>query len=183
MHHTPNLTHKVVQIGKQQVLSDIFARLLWHLEDAEADADDEITEVVHECRHVQLPTSREVSPITLVPGFRVVVPFQPVHRRLERAQNAIEVNRIRNLTQPIGILHDDTVGSELADDVIIQIEVYPFIIRSDLHEDMFKTRVPAHIPRQMLDVSVAFAQQLPMCDSEVFHAKCLGFWHIHRLGE
>ena len=183
MHDTLHLPHKLIEISKQQILPHIFPRLRRHLKNAEAGTPDEVTEVIQQPHHVYLSSRREVIAIPSAGILRVVVTLYPVHRRLERAQNAVKINRIRYLTHAIGALHEHPVGGKFTDNVIIQIEVYRFIIRGDLHQPPFKSRVAADIGGEMLDVCVAPAQQLPMCLSEVLHANRFGVGNVHLLGE
>ena len=183
MHDTLHLPHKLVQISKQQILSHIFPRLRRHLKNTETGTPNEVTEVIQQPHHVYLSCRREVLAIPSAGVLRVVVTLYPVHRRLERAQDAVKINRIRYLTHAISPLHEHPVGGEFTDDVIIQIEVYCFIIRGDLHQPPFKSRVAADIGGEMLDVGVAPAQQLPMRLGEVCHANRLGFGNVHLLSE
>ena len=87
---------------------------------------------------------------------RVVFRLQSVHRRLEGLQDAVEINRIGELTSIVLAFSDNPVGGKFADDIIIEVEFYAVILGCDTHQNVLKAWVSADVSREVHDIHVAF---------------------------
>ena len=183
MHVPLHSPHEPIEIGKQQALSDVFLGCLRHLENAKPYARNEIAEVIKQSLHINHASIGEII-LLPVPALRwVILLLQAVNHGCECLQDAVEINRIRNLALPVCATLDDTVGGKLTDNLVIQIKYFPIIVGCNAHEHALRAWVPTNIGDEMGYVDVAFFKDLRMRRQKVRHPDCLGLRNIHFLGE
>ena len=109
--------------------------------------------------------------------------LQSIYERFERLHDALLINGVENLAHPIGPFRDDSVSGEFLNDFVVWIKADTALVRSDSHQDAFKTGISADIGSQVTDIGVCFFKKLRMCCCKVRHLDRLIFRDVHLLGK